>query len=252
MAEQLSAVGVDITVEPLDGPAITAARRPGPDGPPAVEMFIAVFESHAHADPDHLFFFFHTPGRGVGGIFSGYANPAFDAVLDQALAEPAETKLPLIRQAQEIFAEEAPAVVLYYPDGRWGYRPEVYDGWTSDPGHGVFTKRSFLEPYAKVAQYDEPEPEAEPEAEDEDEAPAPAEPEAPESEPEEAEDAAPAAQPDDSDDGEAAPTPSSTAGGDDGLSGGAAAIIVVVVLAVVVALGYGLGRRRGGAATVED
>ena len=252
VAEQLSAVGVDITVEPLDSPAITAARRPGPDGPPAVEMFIAVFESHAHADPDHLFFFFHTPGRGVGGIFSGYANPAFDAVLDQALAEPAETKLPLIHQAQEIFAEEAPAVVLYYPDGRWGYRPEVYDGWTNDPGHGVFTKRSFLEPYAKVAQYDEPEPEAEPAAEAEAEAPAPAEPEAPESEPEEAGDEAPAAQPDDADGGEAAPAPASTAGDDDGLSGGAVAIIVVVVLAVVVALGYGLGRRRGSAATVED
>ena len=250
VAEQLSAVGVDITVEPLDSPAITAARRPGPDGPPAVEMFIAVFESHAHADPDHLFFFFHTPGRGVGGIFSGYANPAFDAVLDQALAEPAETKLPLIHQAQEIFAEEAPAVVLYYPDGRWGYRPEVYDGWTNDPGHGVFTKRSFLEPYAKVAQYDEPEPEAEPAAEAE--APAPAEPEAPESEPEEAGDEAPAAEPNDADGGEAAPAPASTAGDDDGLSGGAVAIIVVVVLAVVVALGYGLARRRGGAATVED
>jgi len=148
VAEQLSAIGVDITVEPLDPPAITAARRPGPDGPPKVEMFIAVFESHAHADPDHLFFFFHTPGRGVGGIFSGYANPDFDAVLEDALDAPINEKLTLIGQAQEIFAAEAPAVVLYYPDGRWGYRPGAYDGWISDPGHGVFTKRSFLAPYA--------------------------------------------------------------------------------------------------------
>ena len=148
VAEQLSAIGVDITVEPLDPPAITAARRPGPDGPPTVEMFIAVFESHAHADPDHLFFFFHTPGRGVGGIFSGYANPQFDAILEDALDAPIPEKLSLTAQAQEIFAEEAPAVVLYYPDGRWGYRPGAYDGWISDPGHGVFTKRSFLAPYA--------------------------------------------------------------------------------------------------------
>ena len=148
VAEQLSAIGVDITVEPLDPPAITAARRPSPDGPPTVEMFIAVFESHAHADPDHLFFFFHTPGRGVGGIFSGYANPEFDAVLEDALDAPIDEKLSLIGQAQETFASEAPAVVLYYPDGRWGYRPGAYDGWISDPGHGVFTKRSFLAPYA--------------------------------------------------------------------------------------------------------
>lgn len=148
VAEQLSAIGVDITVEPLDPPAIAAARRPSADGPPTVDMFIAVFESHAHADPDHLFFFFHTPGRGVGGIFSGYANPAFDAILDEALAAPIDDKLELIGQAQEIFAAEAPAVVLFYPDGRWGYRPAAYDGWVSDPGHGVFTKRSFLAPYA--------------------------------------------------------------------------------------------------------
>ncbi len=253
VAEQLSAVGVDITVEPLDGPAITAARRPGPDGPPAVEMFIAVFESHAHADPEHLFFFFHTPGRGVGGVFSGYANPAFDAVLDQALGEPVETKLPLIRQAQEIFAEEAPAVVLYYPDGRWGYRPEAYDGWISDPGHGVFTKRSFLAPYANgaaaVAAESEPEP-ADETAETE--APAAAEPEAAESEPTPAADETPAAPPDDTDPGSAGAEPVAPASDGDGLSGGATAAITVAVLAVIGALGYGLARRRSRVGTVED
>ncbi len=87
VAEQLAPLGVAVTVEPLDAPAIGAARRPSDDGPPAVEMFIAVFESHAHADPDHLFFFFHTPGRGVGAVFSGYANPEFDSILESSLAE---------------------------------------------------------------------------------------------------------------------------------------------------------------------
>ncbi len=158
VAEQLSAIGVDVTVEPLDAPAISAARRPGPDGPPSVDMFIAVFESHAHADPDHLFFFFHTPGRGVGGVFSGYANPEFDAVVDAALSAPIEVKRELIAEAQEMFAAEAPAVVLYYPAGRWGYRPSAYDGWVNDPGHGVFTKRSFLEPYAGTRVPDTMEP----------------------------------------------------------------------------------------------
>lgn len=165
VAEQLEPLGVGITVEPLDAPAIGAMRRPSPDGPPTVDMFIAVFESHAHADPEHLFFFFNTPGQGgVGVVFSGYANPDFDALLADGLSKSVEEKAELIHQAQEIFAEEAPAVTLSYPNGRWAYRPAAYDGWVDDPGHGVFTKRSFLTEYANVT---EPQP-----AEEEPEAPA--------------------------------------------------------------------------------
>ncbi|MGH1493522.1 MAG: ABC transporter substrate-binding protein, partial [Acidimicrobiales bacterium] len=197
VAEQLEPLGIDITVEPLDAPAIGAQRRPGEDGPPTVDMFIAVFESHAHADPDHLFFFFHTPGSGgVGVVFSGYANAEFDGLLEEGLTKPVAEKAALINQAQDIFAAEAPAVTLYYPNGRWAYRPAAYDGWIADPGHGVFTKRSFLPGYANVTEEapveepteEEPEDEVGNEVEDE-------EPEATD------EEEAVADTPDDSDDG---------------------------------------------------
>ena len=272
VAEQLSAIGVDITVEPLDAPAITAARRPGPDGPPTVEMFIAVFESHAHADPDHLFFFFHSPGRGVGGIFSGYANPDFDAVLEDALDAPIDEKLTLIGQAQEIFAAEAPAVVLYYPDGRWGYRPDAYDGWISDPGHGVFTKRSFLAPYAAGS----PAPETAPEevAEDASEA-VDAEPEQDEAAVEQPADAvvepgsdagdadgsanaSTADEPATTDAGAATSAPDGSAAADetqetddDGTGGTVTFVVVLVVVAAAVAA-FVVVRRRGREGTVED
>ena len=240
VVEQLAEIGVEITSEPLDPPAIGAARRPGPDGPPTVDMFIAVFESHAHADPDHLFFFFHTPGRGVGAVFSGYSNAEFDGLLEASLSAPIEEKLDLINQAQEIFAAEAPAVTLYYPNGRWAYRPAAYDGWIADPGHGVFTKRSFLSDYANI--------QAEPEettttteaatAGDEVEEESTTTTEAPE-------------QPADD-----APTESedvAAAEGDDdgGLSGGAVTAIVVVVAAVT-AGGYLAMRRRNDGSTVRD
>ena len=278
VAEQLSAIGVDITVEPLDPPAITAARRPGPDGPPTVEMFIAVFESHAHADPDHLFFFFHTPGRGVGGIFSGYANPQFDAILEDALDAPIPEKLSLTAQAQEIFAEEAPAVVLYYPDGRWGYRPGAYDGWISDPGHGVFTKRSFLAPYAAGSAAAEQSAEgtgtgeasgsedseqgdavsddpASGEAADASSGTAgadPAEPAASE-DPTAAEASAEATEQPEPDTAAAAADDADAASDDDDGGGAAVAVLIVVALAsaVVVAV-IGERRRRGRKGTVED
>ena len=141
-------------------------------------MFIAVFESHAHADPDHLFFFFHTPGSGgVGAVFSGYANAEFDGLLEEGLSKPVAEKAALINQAQDIFAAEAPAVTLYYPNGRWAYRPAAYDGWIADPGHGVFTKRSFLADYANVteeAPVEEPVEEEE-ESDEADEEPEPTE-----------------------------------------------------------------------------
>lgn len=247
VAEQLAPLGVDITVEPLDAPAIGAARRPSPDGPPTVDMFIAVFESHAHVDPEHLFFFFHTPGRGVGAVFSGYANPEFDAILEDALDEPVETKLPLVQQAQEIFAEEAPAVTLYYPNGRWAYRPASYDGWISDPGHGVLTKRSFLAPYANVAEEPEPEPaptEAPVEEVDEPDEPAADATAEPTDEP--AEEA-----PDGDESSEEAATVSGD-GDDGGLGGGAVAGIVIAAIAAVGAVGFGVMRRRGNVGTVED
>ncbi len=283
VAEQLSAIGVDIIVEPLDAPAISAARRPGPDGPPSVDMFIAVFESHAHADPDHLFFFFHTPGRGVGGIFSGYANPQFDAIITDALDAPIDEKRSLIGQAQEVFAAEAPAVVLYYPDGRWGYRPDAYDGWISDPGHGVLTKRSFLAPYAAGSAApqeaaDEPEaPEADGAADtgvaaDDSEADAPEpgtadEPDAAADEPvstdasdgpdtaapEPEQPATGAGQGDDGSGGPSGDAAAETSMAED--DGGGAGGTIVVVLVVLAALGIGVGialRRRGREGTVAD
>ncbi len=265
VAEQLAAIGVDITVEPLDGPALSAARRPSPDGPPPVDMFIAVFEAHAHADPDHLFFFFHTPGRGVGGFFSGYSNPEFDAITEDALDEDVDGKRPLIQQAQDIFAAETPAVTLYYPDGRWAYRPAAYDGWISDPGHGVFTKRSFLSAYANVdgAPADAPADTTEPSQPDETTAPD-TEPDATTDVTDEA--TSDAAAPDTTEepvDDPAEDTADDSAqviddadGGDDdddgGLGGGAIALIVIGIAALVGGGMYLASRRKKNVDTVED
>ena len=259
VAEQLGAIGVDITVEPLDPPAIAAARRPSPDGPPTVDMFIAVFESHAHADPDHLFFFFHSPGRGVGAIFSGFASPDFDAILDSALGKPISEKLALIARAQDIFADEAPAVVLYYPDGRWGYRPSAYDGWASDPGHGVFTKRSFLTPSAADSNVSETagETAAEDIAEAAEERSADADAALEAAAPSEDATEAAADGTDIADDAADEGTPDEPAADDaaqvddEGGAGGAVAIVVILLLVAVVAA-FAVAQRRRRTGTVED
>ncbi len=153
-AEQLADIGVNVTVEPIDPAALSARRRPpAPGQAPDYDMYTTFLESHAHADPDHLFFFFHSPGpRTIGAIFTGFSNPDFDAAVERALGQDLDERQESLSQAQEIFAEAAPAVVLAYPEGRWAYRTEAYDQWVADPGHGVFTKRSFLEEYAGTDQ----------------------------------------------------------------------------------------------------
>lgn len=242
VAEQLAAIGVDITVEPLDAPAIAAARRPGPDGPPPVDMFIAVFETHAHADPDHLFFFFHSPGRGVGGAFSGYSNPEFDALTEDALDEDVDAKKPLVEQAQEILAVDAPAVTLYYPDGRWAYRPSTYDGWISDNGHGVFTKRSFLAAYANIgASPQDPASVTTAPATDDTVAddPTASDPTTP---PDEASDESPAT----------TVVAAESAGGDAGLGGGAIALVVLAIAAALGAAVFVGTRKKRATDTVDD
>ena len=198
-------------------------------------------------------------------------------MLEDALDAPIDEKLTLIGQAQEIFAAEAPAVVLYYPDGRWGYRPGAYDGWISDPGHGVFTKRSFLAPYAAGSEAPEPaadEAAAEEVAEEVSEA-VDAEPEQDQAEGEEpaAEsaddssggtgdpDAPSAASTDDEavagDAGAGTPDPdqptaaAETGPADDGEAGGTVAFVVVLVVAAAVAA-FVVVRRRGREGTVED
>jgi peptide/nickel transport system substrate-binding protein len=149
VADQLGELGVPVGIEELTSSDINAARGDGGEGPPPVDLLIDEMESHAHDDPDHLYFLFHSSAGGIGQTF-GYANPELDAVLEQALGQTEDARLPLIHQAQDILAEDVPMIVLYYPAGRWGYRWAAYEAWTSDQGHGVFTKRSFLEQYAAL------------------------------------------------------------------------------------------------------
>jgi peptide/nickel transport system substrate-binding protein len=144
IAQQVEAIGAKITVESVDAATLRARRNTG-----NYEAFITNLESHAHADPDALAFFFHSPAPGApAGIFGGYSNPQFDRLVEQARTTiDNDDRKDLLVQAQRIYAADAPALVLYYPDGDYAYRTAAYDGWIADTGHGILTKRSFIPGY---------------------------------------------------------------------------------------------------------
>jgi len=153
VAQQVSAIGVKLIVESLD-PATLRQRRQAPPGEiPTYDAYVSGLESHAHVDPDGLYYFFHSPGpKGFGAVITGYTNPAFDQIATAAASNmDLEARKQQLYELQQMLAAEVPVIVYYYPDNYFAYRASSYSGWFPDPGHGILTKRSFLPGY-QIAQ----------------------------------------------------------------------------------------------------
>ena len=145
VAEQALAVGVQFNVESLDPATLRERRASTVDAIPAYDAYVSTLEAHAHVDPDGLYYFFHSPGgKGFGVSVSGFTNSTFDGIVEGAAIVPLDERADDLHSAEEILAEEIPGMSLWYRTGEYAYRPEAYGGWVSDPGHGIFTKRSFL------------------------------------------------------------------------------------------------------------
>ena len=142
VGRQLQQIGVKLSPELLDLATIRARRNAVP---PNFDAYISTLETHAHVDPDSLYYFFHTPGtRGFGGAISGYSNGKFDALVEAATDKDFTDRKAILADAQKFLAQEVPVIAFYYRAGEYVVRPAAYNGWVSDPGHGIFTKRSFI------------------------------------------------------------------------------------------------------------
>lgn len=154
VADQLSQIGVGVTIEPLDTNALPP-RTGGAGTLPPTDLVIGELDTHQHDDPDHFYFLFHSTSAATD-LFGGYSNPQLDAAIEQFMFEPQESEARTqgLNTAQDILAADLPLMVLYYPAWRMAYRPAVYDGWQAEEANGFLTKRSLLPTFADQGQGD--------------------------------------------------------------------------------------------------
>lgn len=81
---------------------------------------------------------------------SGFADEEADALSAALMAEGDPTaRQVILDDIQALIAEKLPLIMLYYPDGAYAYRSDVYDGWQFITGQGVVDKTSLLPPEAR-------------------------------------------------------------------------------------------------------
>ncbi len=108
MARQWGAVGVDVTVQSVsDEAAIYFVRNRNFDA--------ALIQVALTADPDP-YPLWHSSQAQSGQNFAGYASDEADRVMEEArITSDPEQRLELYHAFQQIFAEEVPSLLIYYP-----------------------------------------------------------------------------------------------------------------------------------------
>lgn len=157
VVSSLKAIGVSLTVRAVDIPTLftltsEAAQQPGGG---SVDMAITLFPgpggTSVISDPDYLRRVFYSGGSPGPNRAIGYANPQFDTLALQQLAEPDEAKRKqLITQMQQILAADVPALPLYYGTEYAVFKKSAFDAWYYSPGGfaigivAVFNKQVFV------------------------------------------------------------------------------------------------------------
>ncbi len=142
VALALERAGASAVLEKMPFDRLAAAV--GQDGStPSFEAAIWTSPALASYEPDFLRAVF---GSGRAPLnYSRYRSAAFDKLAARtAAATNPETRRRTVYSELRLLAKDAPVVPLFFQQGAFAYRPQVYDGWLFVKGTGILDKRSFL------------------------------------------------------------------------------------------------------------
>lgn len=99
----------------------------------------------ASYDPDFLQRVFGSDPRTAPLNYAGYRSQSFEALADRvASATDRRSRRRAVAAELRLLARDMPAIPLFFPEGRFAYRPAIHNGWLYVKGAGILDKRSFL------------------------------------------------------------------------------------------------------------
>jgi peptide/nickel transport system substrate-binding protein len=142
LVDQLRAVGIGLSVSAVDAGTVRSTFS-------SRDFDLVLDQGYAHelADPDQ---FIESNRSGLDWSVK-LPYPEWDALV---AAWEGTTDLKARREAgfelQRLFDRQPTAIVLWYPDEAWAFRPEAYDSWSETRGYGIVNKWSFLPDEARA------------------------------------------------------------------------------------------------------
>lgn len=146
--DMLKQVGIQVSVDTMDSDSVDAKVWPGYDVARGRDYDMTMWGWSAPVMLDTTML----PSIVESDVQLGRLNitGTNDAELDQLSAElraatTLDERYDLLGQLQERVVEQTPFVTLYYPEGAYAYRQDVFDGWVYQEGAGILNKMSYVD-----------------------------------------------------------------------------------------------------------
>lgn len=136
VARQLESIRIRTTIEVLD-----PARHRALFSNRQFDLMLGEISPHGISDPDQF-----VQSHKSGYLWrEGLPYPELEARMDRWRRSITRAERLAASHSLQSFSREAPtAIVLYYPNARWAYRPEAFADWRPIPGLGLFHKWSLI------------------------------------------------------------------------------------------------------------